>query len=104
MTDLGTGKGFSRPTEAPQPSAPHLKEELESDTNQQKTGLELTPQHTCPALRFLHLVAVTPYKSSQQGMGEARGGRRKGWGSVTWHGVHGNIGLEWNGLLPVSRD
>lgn len=24
--------------------------------------------------------------------------------NVTWHGVHGNIGLKWNSLLPVTCD
>lgn len=22
----------------------------------------------------------------------------------TWHGIHGNIGLKWNGFLPVTCD
>lgn len=95
--DLRTGKGFSRLTEVPQLSPPHLKEEIKSDTNQQKTGQELTSQHSYPALHFQHQVAVTL-------QGQPAGHRGSGRGIVTWHGVHGNIGLEWNGLLPVSRD
>lgn len=97
VTDLGTGKGFSRPTEVPQLSVPHLKEELESDTNQQNTGLELTPQHTCPALRFLHQSSshsTSPYKSSQQGTGEG-GEEGAGLRYLAWHPWKYRVRTEW---------
>lgn len=98
--DMGTGKMCSKPTEAPQPLPPLSHTEIK--IKRERDSHTMTAQHTFPApnpaASCLFTQEVVAILHGWAGQLETRDL------NITWHGIHGNIGLEWNGPLPVPSD
>lgn len=106
--DMRTGKMCSKPIEVAQPLPPllqtEIKQKTKKTTKKQKEKKERQSHHNSTA----HLPCTKPrgwlclFKQEVAVI-------LCGWAgqldlNVTWHGIHGNVGLKGNGLLPVTCD